>query len=126
MHTLTYCGAGIILSYQILSFSFLSRIYAINQGLIPVEKKFLNIFNFFNLEKGLLAGIFIFILGFLSSLNLFMDWRQEGYGNINDLNVSFRVLIPSVVMIIVGIQSIFLSFLSSIIGTIQNIKFLDE
>lgn len=126
LHTLTYCGAGIILSYQILSFSFLSRIYAINQGLIPVEKKFLNIFNFFNLEKGLLAGIFIFILGFLSSLNLFMDWRQEGYGNINDLNVSFRVLIPSVVMIIVGIQTIFLSFLSSIIGTIQNIKFLDE
>ncbi|MDO6603727.1 glycosyltransferase family 2 protein [Arenibacter palladensis] len=126
LHTLTYCGAGIILSYQILSFSFLSRIYAINQGLIPVEKKFLNLFKFFNLEKGLLAGLFIFLIGFLQSLNLFMDWRQEGYGRINDLSASFRTLIPSIVMIIIGIQTIFLSFLSSIIGTIQKIKYLEE
>ncbi|MCK0146101.1 glycosyltransferase family 2 protein [Arenibacter sp. F26102] len=126
LHTLTYCGAGIILSYQILSFSFLSRIYAINQGLIPVEKKFLNLFKFFNLEKGLLLGLFIFILGFIMSLNLFMNWRQEDYGRITDLSASFRTLIPSIVMIIIGIQTIFLSFLSSIIGTIQKIKFLDE
>ena len=125
LHTLTYCGAGIILSYQILSFSFLSRIYAINQGLIPVEKKFLNLFKFFNLEKGLLVGLFIFILGFLQSLNLFMNWRQDDFGRITDLSASFRTLIPSIVMIIIGIQTIFLSFLSSIIGTIQNVKFLD-
>ena len=55
-----------------------------------------------------------------------MDWRQQDYGHINDLNASFRILIPSIVMIIIGIQTIFLSFLSSIIGTIQKIKFLDE
>jgi len=126
LHTLTYCGAGIILSYQILSFSFLSRIYAINQGLIPVKKKFLNLFKFFNLEKGLLAGFFIFIVGFILSLNLFLNWRQEGYGRITDLSASFRTLIPSIVMMIIGIQTIFLSFLSSIIGTIQKVKFLDE
>lgn len=126
LHTLTYCGAGTILSYQILSFSFLSRIYAISQGLIPVEKKILNIFKFLNLEKGLLIGLFIFILGFLLSLDLFMAWKQEDYGDINDLSASFRILIPSIVMIIIGIQTIFLSFLSSIIGTIQKIKFLDE
>ena len=126
LHTLTYCGAGIILSYQILSFSFLSRIYAINQGLIPVEKKFLNLFKFFNLEKGLLLGLFVFLIGFLQSLNLFMDWRQEDYGRITDLSASFRTLIPSIVMIIIGIQTIFLSFLSSIIGTIQKIKYLEE
>jgi len=126
LHTLTYCGAGIILSYQILSFSYLSRIYAINQGLIPVKKKFLNLFKFFNLEKGLLAGFFIFIVGFILSLNLFLNWRQEGYGRITDLSVSFRTLIPSIVMMIIGIQTIFLSFLSSIIGTIQKVKFLDE
>jgi len=126
LHTLTYCGAGIILSYQILSFSFLSRIYAINQGLIPIKKKFLNLFKFFNLEKGLLLGLFIFIVGFLLSLNLFMNWRQDDYGRITDLSASFRILIPSIVMMIIGIQTIFLSFLSSIIGTIQNVKFLDE
>ena len=126
LHTLTYCGAGIILSYQILSFSFLSRIYAINQGLIPVEKKFLNLFKFFNLEKGLLLGLFVSLIGFLQSLNLFMDWRQEDYGRITDLSASFRTLIPSIVMIIIGIQTIFLSFLSSIIGTIQKIKYLEE
>ncbi|MCH8904220.1 MAG: glycosyltransferase family 2 protein [Bacteroidetes bacterium] len=126
VHTLTYCGAGIILSYQLLSFSFLSRIYAVNQGLIPVRKKFLNMFKFFDLEKGLIAGLFIFLAGFLLSLNFFLSWKQEDYGHITDLSASFRVLIPSIVMIIIGIQTIFLSFLLSIIGTIQNIKFLDE
>lgn len=126
LHTLTYCGAGIILSYQMLSFSFLSTIYAINQGLIPIKKRFLNIFTFFNLEKGLLTGVFIFVIGFYLSLNLFLDWRQDGYGRITDLSASFRILIPSIVMMIIGIQTIFLSFLSSIIGTIQNVKFLDD
>lgn len=126
LHTLTYLGAAIILSYQILSFAFLSRVHAINQGLIPVKKNFLNLFRIFNLEKGLLTGLFIFTFGVLLSINLFLDWRQKGYGDINDLHFSFRILIPAVVMLIIGIQTIFLSFLASTIGTVQNIKFLDE
>ncbi|MCX6229466.1 MAG: glycosyltransferase family 2 protein [Bacteroidia bacterium] len=126
VHTLTYCGAGIILSFQLLSFSFLSRIYAINQGLIPVRKKFVDIFKFFNLEKGLITGLLIFLVGFALSLNFFLSWKHENYGAITDLSASFRVLIPSIVMIIIGIQTIFLSFLLSIIGTIQKIKFLEE
>lgn len=126
VHTLTYCGAGIILSFQLLSFSFLSRIYAINQGLIPVRKKFVDIFKFFNLEKGLLVGFVIFLAGFILSYNFFLSWKHEDYGAITDLSASFRILIPSIVMIIIGIQTIFLSFLLSIIGTIQKIKFLEE
>lgn len=126
VHTLTYCGAGIILGFQLMGFSFLSRFYAVNQGLIPVSKRFLEVFNFFNLEKGLIAGIIIFLAGSYLSINFFLDWRKEDYGHITNLSSSFRVLIPSIVMIIIGIQTIFLSFLLSIVGTIQNIKYLKD
>jgi glycosyltransferase involved in cell wall biosynthesis len=126
VHTLTYCGAAIILSFQLIVFFFLSRVYAINQGLLPISKRFLNIFKYFSLERGLIGGMVLFLIGLALGINLFLSWQQNDFGHINNLSSSFRILIPSVILIIIGIQTIFLSFLYSIIGIIQNIKYLEK
>jgi len=126
IHTFTYFGFIIILSYQLIIFSFVSKFYAIHHGLVPIKKKFLRIFNFFTLERGIVAGLLIFILGFIFSIILFKYWSDKGFGQLTDLSYTFRLLIPSVVLMVLGLQTIFSSFILRLIGIIQNTTFIDD
>lgn len=120
IHTLTYLGFAIILSYQMILFSILSKFYAINHGLIPIKSSFLKIFKVFSLEKGIVAGLLLFFAGLILSVFLFKYWADMNYGMIQDLSYTFRILIPSVVLMVVGLQTVFSSFILRIIGIIQN------
>ena len=126
IHTLTYLGFAIILSYQIILFALLSKFYAVNQGLIPVRHQFMKVFKFFTLEKGLVAGLILFFAGLVFSIILFKYWADKDFGNITDFSHTFRLLIPSVILMALGIQTIFSSFILRIIGIIQHVVFLDD
>jgi len=126
IHTLTYLGFAIILSYQIILFALLSKFYAVNQGLIPVKHRFIKIFKTLTLEKGLVAGLILFFAGLLFSIILFKYWADKDFGNITDFSHTFRLLIPSVILMALGIQTIFSSFILRIIGIIQHVVFLDD
>jgi len=126
IHTLTYLGFAIILSYQIILFALLSKFYAVNQGLIPVKHRFMKIFKTLTLEKGLVAGLILFFAGLVFSIILFKYWADKDFGNITDFSHTFRLLIPSVILMALGIQTIFSSFILRIIGIIQHVVFLDD
>jgi len=126
IHTLTYLGFAIILSYQIILFALLSKFYAVNQGLIPVRHQFMKVFKFFTLEKGLVTGLILFFAGLVFSIILFKYWADKDFGNITDFSHTFRLLIPSVILMALGIQTIFSSFILRIIGIIQHVVFLDD
>ena len=123
VHTMTFIGFGILLSYQLIIFSLISKIYSINQGLIPVNEKYLKIFNVFTLERGIIIGLILFIGGLFLALKLFFYWSDLNYGAIDDIGYTFRVLISSGVLIFMGLQTIFTSFLFRIIGIINKVKF---
>jgi len=126
IHTLTYLGFAIILSYQIILFALLSKFYAVNQGLIPVKHGFMKIYKTVTLEKGLVAGLILFFAGLVFSIILFKYWADKDFGNITDFSHTFRLLIPSVILMALGIQTIFSSFILRIIGIIQHVVFLDD
>ncbi len=72
IHTLTICGFGILLSYQLLIFAVLSKIFAVHQGLIPNDKMYDRIEIFFSLEKGILIGLFLILSGMALIISLFI------------------------------------------------------
>ncbi|HQN15286.1 MAG TPA: hypothetical protein PLC90_02930, partial [Bacteroidales bacterium] len=60
------------------------------------------------------------------SIILFKYWADKDFGNITDFSHTFRLLIPSVILMALGIQTIFSSFILRIIGIIQHVVFLDD
>ncbi len=120
IHSMTYLAVMILLSIQLISFYLVSKIYAVNQGLIPVNKDFNKIFTFFNLERGIFVSIILILIGLLLTLKLILVWNDVHFKELTDLPTTFRLLIPSILFLVTGFQSLFLSFVFSTLGIIEK------
>lgn len=99
-----------ILGFQILSFSALTY-----YGSDPVKKSgrlrgFLD--RYFSLEKGIAGGAILLLLGGLYSSLLVLRWYSSGYTDIPELSES----IIGFTSILVGVQTIYQSFMISILS----------
>jgi hypothetical protein len=115
IHTLIVTSFALLIGVQFVFFHSFVKIYSITSGIIPSDKKFENIFNYFTLERGLLVGILIFLLGAIIMLNNFLSWSSAGF---SDLVPSYfvRRILSGIVPSVLGIQIIIFSFIFSIIG----------
>lgn len=116
IHTLTIVGTTTALSYQLLLFTVLIRVFSINMGLYPAQKKHRRFTDYFTLERGIVIGLIMLISGLFMLIVLFYKWAQLYFGPIPDLGASFRLLIPAVTLISLGVQTIFSSFFLRILN----------
>ncbi|MCI5222372.1 MAG: hypothetical protein D3924_06805 [Candidatus Electrothrix sp. AR4] len=96
--------------------SAVSRIYAAQAGVLPRDEKVLRLTNWFNLEKVLLAGAFIFSLGVCCCLYSVLSWQRFSDFGAFDPRIGFRILIPAVTLIMTGVQIIFTSFMLELLS----------
>jgi glycosyltransferase involved in cell wall biosynthesis len=113
--TLLMTGMAAIIGFQLVTFAFFTKVFAIAEGLLPQDPKLAGIFKVFTLEKGLVAGILISISGLGLLLHAVWVWRQAGYGDLSYAD-NLRRLIPAATLLILGIQTIFSSFFMSVLG----------
>jgi hypothetical protein len=116
VHTLVYTSGSILLGFQFISFYFFSRLYAAVHDLWPGQERFLqNFTKLFSLEKGIAGGFLLFAGGLFLMLKSFLYWRHTHYGNLDPL-VVLRWVIPSMVLMVLGVQFMisffYLSFLT--------------
>jgi hypothetical protein len=90
-------------------------VFAISEGLRPPDPLLDRVCRFVNLEVGIAAGLFLVLGGFGSMLGALLYWRGHGYGALN-YSVSQRIIIPGVTGIVLGLQTMFSSFLLSVFG----------
>lgn len=119
IHTLTYLGAIIIISYQLILYYLFSKTYSINQGLLP-ENSAIKITKVLPLEGFLIVGVLMLITGFGLSIYLFDFWAEKNFGTILEVRETFRILIPSIILMITGIQTIFSGFMLSTLSIIYK------
>lgn len=113
--TLLMAGMAAVIGFQLVAFAFFTKVFAIAEGLLPEDPKLARVFQFFTLEKGLAAGVLIFLLGLgLLAYSLWL-WRQAGYGPLSYAD-NLRRLIPTATLLILGVQTIFSSFFMSVLG----------
>jgi len=68
------------------------------------------------MERGLLLGLSMILLGFISSAGALIYWSQNHFGEI-DPRVSMRLAIPGAVLFTLGFQILFASFFLGILNT---------
>jgi len=114
-HSFILAGAIMIVGLSMVSFAFITRVFAYNFGLLPNRPSVFNLFKYFQLETGLGIGLVIVILGILlviraAGLSYSPGFNSIGFGN------SIRLVFGGALAIITGAQIIFTSFVLSILG----------
>ncbi|MDJ1485449.1 glycosyltransferase family 2 protein [Cytophagaceae bacterium YF14B1] len=116
IHTLLYSCSMIFIGFQCVTFYYFASIFAVREGLLP-EKSFpVHLFDFFTLERGVLVGITLVLIGICITVQLFRVWTHNDFGDLTNPVKTFRLAIPAVTLFVLGIQVILYSFFYSILG----------
>ena len=115
VHTLLYAVAAVLVGFQAVLFSVLSKVFAINAGLVPETPAWRRLSRSITLEVGLLAGIVLFTAGLVGSFLALGIWGSRSFGPVDPVKM-LRLVIPAVGTIVLGCQIILSSFFLSLLG----------
>lgn len=119
IHTLLYTTSTVLIGFQFFIFYCMTKIYAVENGLLPKSNRYDKLFKYINLERGLILGGCVFLSGIILSFYGVSIWEHADFGNLNPTN-TLRVIIPAVFTMLLGIQIILFSLFFSILGLKNN------
>ncbi len=120
VHTLLYTASSVVVGFQFLAFYALTKIFAVENGLLPKSDRYDNLFKYFNLEKGLIAGFLILALGIYLSIDGLLAWKATSFSDLKPAE-TLRTIVPAVFTVMLGLQIVLFSFFFSILGLKRNI-----
>ena len=115
VNALLFASLFIILGYQSILFAVLTQAFAVAEGMLPMTRRTQRFFEVFNLERGLVAGALVTLLGVGLLGAVLWRWWAAGFGPL-DYRATLRLSIPGVMLAALGAQTILSSFFASILG----------
>jgi len=106
---LLYAAALTIIGYQALWFGLLMQTYAESRGILPAGVRMRWIRRTLTLERGLILGLALLVMGVLVAIVSVLRWRSAGFGALNP-GQNVRVITPAILGLVLGSQTVFGSF----------------
>jgi hypothetical protein len=113
--TLVYAAAMIFVGYQSVTFAVFTKLFAIEEGMTPPDERFLGLFKYVTLEVGVAVGALMVAVGLIISILAVGYWKRHAFGTLDPF-VTLRLVIPGMVGLTLGFQTIFSSFFLSVLG----------
>jgi glycosyltransferase involved in cell wall biosynthesis len=107
IHTLLFSSAFMIVGLQIIFFYIFIKFYE--------DNRFDNFIKKLTLEKGLMVGFLLVLLGAGGAIYGFNFWAQHSFGSLLPTHM-MRIIIPALTFLMAGIQIVFASFF---LGTLK-------
>jgi glycosyltransferase involved in cell wall biosynthesis len=104
--------ALILIGYQLIFFSIFAKTYLTTHLKEPESKIIKSLYKKLNLETGILSGLLLALLGIIIFLIITIYWLDKGPKPLNQIN-NFLI---ALIFTIVGVQTVFNSFMLSILG----------
>ncbi len=114
IHTMLYAAGATILGLQLVVFSVLTRAIGCVKNVLPLTPRFERLLNIFTLERGIILGLLVGLLGLGVAIYSVEIWIATQLTQL-DPRAMMRVAIPSVTLILSGAEVIFASFILSFI-----------
>jgi glycosyltransferase involved in cell wall biosynthesis len=114
IHTLLIAGFLALLGYQLVLFAIFTKIFAIRAGFHPPYQPLERLGRYVTLEVGLAAGALMVLIGVVALVVAVASWSAVDFGTLNP-SLTMREVIPAVVLLALGTQTIFASFFISIL-----------
>lgn len=110
-HPMFLSALFIIIGYQLIIFALFAKTYSIVH--LKEESPLMNqLYKYLTIERASLIGILISLMGLIIYLIVFLRWLNSGFGSLDEAKNSILAL----TFIIIGIQTIFSSFMLSILS----------
>jgi len=110
-----YAAAAVLIGFQSIAFAVFSKVFAINEGLLPEDPRFHKLFSTITLEVGLLVGFAFVAAGLAGSIWALSDWGAASFGEL-DPRQMLRLIIPATLALALGCQIVLTSFFLSVLG----------
>ena len=115
VHTLLYAALAVIVGFQAVVFAVFTKVFAINEGLLPEDRRLDRAMNYVTLEGGLIFGVVLVFAGVAGSIYAVAFLDVHSFGPL-DPSQTLRIVIPSVTSLTLGCQIVLSSFFLSILG----------
>jgi glycosyltransferase involved in cell wall biosynthesis len=115
IHTLLVAGFLALLGYQLVLFALFTKIFAVHSGFHPPYPLLDSVSRYVTLEVGLVAGALMVLGGVVALVAAVASWGAVGFGSLNP-SLTMREVIPAVVLLALGTQTVFASFFISILS----------
>jgi glycosyltransferase involved in cell wall biosynthesis len=115
VHTLLYASAAVLIGFQSVLFAVFTKIFAVNEGLLPENEALTRLFRYVTLETGVGVGLLLIAGGLGFSLWALSDWGRSAFGELNPRE-TLRLVIPGATALMLGFQIALSSFFLSVLG----------
>jgi glycosyltransferase involved in cell wall biosynthesis len=113
--TLVGASAVTIIGFQAVIFALLTKVYAMQEGFLPHDRRVKKITEFWTLEKGLVLGGLLALAGLAGMVMSVIHWQGKGFGALNPRD-ELRMVVPSATALVMSLQAAFASLFVSILG----------
>lgn len=121
VHSMLLGSMCVLVGYQVLWLWAFAKIHGWTSGMLPVRNFTPKHFQILNLERGLILGFLLFGSGLIVNAVLLSDWLRQGMGPL-DVQVTLRWALWGFTLLVLGVQTIFGSFLLSMMGMTPKAK----
>jgi glycosyltransferase involved in cell wall biosynthesis len=115
VHTLLFASLAIICGFQAITFAVFTKAFAINEGMLPVDRRIQTLFERVTLERGITVGVVSLVAAAALLAGAIWQWWSVGFGAL-DVRYTMRWVIPGMMLAVIGVQTVFASFFLSILG----------
>jgi hypothetical protein len=115
VHSLLVSALLILIGTQCCFLGIFAHTFALVRGLRPSGAFIVGFYRLFNLEKALVLGGVVALVGVGLIASVFLGWRAEGFGPL-DYARTLRSVIPGVTLVALAVQTILSSFMVSILS----------
>jgi glycosyltransferase involved in cell wall biosynthesis len=115
VHTLLFASLSLLAGQQAMSFALFAKTFAIGEGLLPMDPRTARFFEVATLERGLLIGGAVMVMGIGLLAAVAVDWWRASLGSLEYAR-TMRFAIPGATMTALGLHMVLGSFFGSILG----------
>ncbi|WP_433180914.1 glycosyltransferase family 2 protein [Actinoallomurus sp. CA-150999] len=112
--TLVGASAALVIGFQAVIFALLTKVYAMEEGFLPHDKRVQRIIDSWSLERGLVVGGLLALAGLVGLVASLFHWQVHSFGQL-DPRHSLRIVVPAATALIMSFQMIFASLFVSIL-----------
>ncbi len=110
-HVLLHGCLAVIMGYNLMLFDIFAKSFSMSTGLVVPGRWQPGLFKFFSLEKGLILGALLLVLGLGLEAKIAIDWARFGYGPM----MAVRGVVLGLTAVVLGMQTVFASFFISLL-----------
>jgi len=115
VNTLLVMGTMTLVGYQFLALGVFIKAYAVTSGLHPRGEIWKKLVRGRIVEWGIIIGLAIMLAGVVWLLMAVLQWKEAGFGPLS-YQESLRMVIPAVIIIGLGVQTMFYGFALAVLG----------